>query len=577
MNQDKLISKNFNHVGNINTIKRLAREVRNHEKFHYNVTVNLAAYQSALNEISPTNRGYIRFRSGEPFSVHLFSEDQLGLLKSSPNVLYLDATGNIVRGLRGIKKRFLLYTIVKPSCNGPIPVADMITSSHDTFSISTFLNNFILSAARHVKLSNSFLFNTSVCQLVVTDFSWAIIHSVLRSLVGTDIDHYLQTMFDALINDKKVDMCLLFICSNHFIHNTSRQLRKKHPKISKQDFQDFMQMLVFLMYTENFTAFLKVFDNMCIILITDCNDKKIQLSKDILAWTVNTVYEDAEHANEPESSNEVTSETDLSKEQKTDSSKEQKTELTIRGRSPFANFFKSRFEKIHNKNEHCNIKQKELLDYLLNHIMPLAPLWGHFVKQLVSCELENSWYSNAFVESWFASLKTRILPQKKYEICEFITSYFNAIHRKIKIAQIEKPTAQSRKRCQKEAIEFAKEEWAHKRSKYVKPAVALFCSKEPKASINETQSENEIILTTKENMSLTRFDKDTLKNKQWISDNILLAFIKHVAAKSSLTATVLVGTTLQQFLKNYKSSSVYVENTRKAIFAAEVICVKTDA
>ena len=80
--------------------------------------------------------------SKEPIVIHLYSEEQILLLKqfqSKRIFLHLDATGSVVRKLDKGQKLFLYYalTIRHPEAKiSPIPLAEMLSSDHTNVEIT---------------------------------------------------------------------------------------------------------------------------------------------------------------------------------------------------------------------------------------------------------------------------------------------------------------------------------------------------------------------------------------------------------------------------------------------------------
>ena len=94
--------------------------------------------------------GYLHYLAREPLEIHMFTEEQLGVLnyfKSHPIVLHLDATGSLIRKIDANHKNVYYYalTIQHPFVTtSPIPVGEMISSDHTTSEISHFLNKWNL-------------------------------------------------------------------------------------------------------------------------------------------------------------------------------------------------------------------------------------------------------------------------------------------------------------------------------------------------------------------------------------------------------------------------------------------------
>src|SRR5271155_4635587 len=105
----------------------------------------------------------------------MYTEEQILLLTNKPcPILYLNATGSIFKKWQGFQKRMLLYSLITPNLhlNEPaIAVAEMISDTHTTEIISHFLLSFRMDVNR----VRSRGLQPFPAQLVITDFSWAII------------------------------------------------------------------------------------------------------------------------------------------------------------------------------------------------------------------------------------------------------------------------------------------------------------------------------------------------------------------------------------------------------------------
>jgi hypothetical protein len=82
-----------------------------------------------------------------------------------------------------------------------LPVAEFFTTNHGSTNISSFLNdirelvqlNVAYSPKKKIRLDEHFL-----PRIVVTDFSWALIDSVMKSLNNSDMNRYLIYCFAVL-------------------------------------------------------------------------------------------------------------------------------------------------------------------------------------------------------------------------------------------------------------------------------------------------------------------------------------------------------------------------------------------
>ena len=90
-------------------------------------------------------------------------------------VWFFDATGTIPINIKGQKKP-LYYSLVfhDSDTESLIPIAEFVTTSHDTINVTKYLNSII----------SIFEGNYKICLFpitIVTDLSWVLINSVIQS------------------------------------------------------------------------------------------------------------------------------------------------------------------------------------------------------------------------------------------------------------------------------------------------------------------------------------------------------------------------------------------------------------
>ena len=141
--------------------------------------------------------GYLQTFSIEPLCLTLYSEEMLrcaGSFKETPNFLpvwHIDATGSVVKD-RGDRKVYL-YSIVAPC---PIkgepsaPVLEFLTDCHNTVNLSSIFFRWKLSVRNILPLA----------EVVVTDFSWAIMHSVCEGLFSTTLNEQLEAQWQKCLD-----------------------------------------------------------------------------------------------------------------------------------------------------------------------------------------------------------------------------------------------------------------------------------------------------------------------------------------------------------------------------------------
>lgn len=134
----------------------------------------------------PGAEHYIQWVGENPFFTFSFSEKQMqvlrDLMKSGVDiVLHVDATGSIIASPEGVETRIYYYIAslalqnLEEETKLLLPLIEMISSAHDSFTIGTWLGQF---RAEFIKKFNvSPLFSH-----FVTDFSYAILNAGCKSL-----------------------------------------------------------------------------------------------------------------------------------------------------------------------------------------------------------------------------------------------------------------------------------------------------------------------------------------------------------------------------------------------------------
>ena len=164
---------------------------------------------------------YIRY-VGLPLHCIMYSENLLNVASPKNGILHMDSTGSVVRKPTGIIcKRIFYYAIVMKSGESILPVAEMISAQHDVPSISVFLKRY-----RHFVESS---IHKWPFKMVVVDWSWALINSVMKEWNNTSITEYLKHTYLCLTNDTYInsDFTVVQTCYSHFMKRVSNNLDKK--------------------------------------------------------------------------------------------------------------------------------------------------------------------------------------------------------------------------------------------------------------------------------------------------------------------------------------------------------------
>lgn len=138
---------------------------------------------------------YLRF-AGFKLQVIIFSAEKQKLIieEPEPRIVYMNATGGMLREPNGIKCSKILYVIVTKLATSIMPAAEMFSAQHNVDAISIMLKykTFI----ERLKIPWSF-FNA-----IVVDWLWASIHAILQKWNKTDIMPYINNIYDYIVKDK---------------------------------------------------------------------------------------------------------------------------------------------------------------------------------------------------------------------------------------------------------------------------------------------------------------------------------------------------------------------------------------
>ncbi len=164
--------------------------------------------------------GYNQHLQVDPFAVQMYTEQGMEILlshlKDNHNTtLYLDATGGIVSKIPNQAKKVLYYALVLPrdgSSKPPLPVTEMLTNKHNVPNISSWLLKFVHSVSKLTSVR---------VHRIETDFSWALIQSVLVSFNKENVDTFLDRTHKIChfqLQRKDVNCychCCAYLCCRH--------------------------------------------------------------------------------------------------------------------------------------------------------------------------------------------------------------------------------------------------------------------------------------------------------------------------------------------------------------------------
>ena len=224
-----MVSGNRDGVGNtLSVFQRISSENLKSEQNDGNLIKSLLLLQEEINKKG--GMGYIQRIHAYPFSVHCYTEMGIRIYHHMVRhqTLYCDATGTIVSLKNDEHNGKLLYysIVLQHPCNkeGPIAVAEFISSEHTITAVSYFLECF----RRQEALLFGFQ-NTILPRQVVIDRSLVLFQSFLRVYNLETASDYIHRCF-RIVNgsgkEKDYDKIFVLACMSHVMNSAKKMCRK---------------------------------------------------------------------------------------------------------------------------------------------------------------------------------------------------------------------------------------------------------------------------------------------------------------------------------------------------------------
>lgn len=148
-----------------------------------------------------------------------------------------------------------------PKTETILPIYDFISTSHNSLTVSKYLMTFkkkieMVAPAGSLKIA----------PIIVVDFSWPFINSILEVFSSCTIELYLETMFKLIVEKEKelpflkVIKTRVYLCSTHFLKMIVTKERKieSNNRITKIFILSFCKIQSLL---KNLLTILKIFSN----------------------------------------------------------------------------------------------------------------------------------------------------------------------------------------------------------------------------------------------------------------------------------------------------------------------------
>jgi hypothetical protein len=393
----------------------------------FNILHSSIAYEKSLK--GEKLHGYIQQLSiFKEFNMILHSETQLLCLKNIPyqhRVIHIDATGQLVRiprhdaSYKRLLNYFILLKDLREIKNCKIGtktksalISEMVSSEHDSYRITDFLN--------HLKRDYERVFSDNLSfRLVVSDFCWATMHSVVKSFNTQTLLEYATCVYELSINNfpeafNKITW--LCSCGSHtmkrFTGSVSKVILDNQLRIiccfsftlllnctDLESMKQYFQLLCNIFLSTHKTNFFnECFQNLENAIELRPTDKLeiIKLCNNVNKINVNTFAQsvgDLENENSADNLGNSTDEQVIKKIKKD----------SIKNSSPFTPIFTEIYESTRKRLEKVNMKNSTrklnnyycptYIQFLLDKYMPYCFIWSSFVlRDIITVENGRSRY-----------------------------------------------------------------------------------------------------------------------------------------------------------------------------------------
>ena len=403
-------------------------------------------------------------------------------------VLFFDATGSVIVEVKN-QKRVFLYSLVchDMSNNSIMPIADFVTSAHDTITIAKYL----LSIKTNLDDINR-------VSIVVTDFSWALMNAVILIFNSCNISKYLEMCFDFIFghgictsNIKTV----LMNCSCHTLKNVVRKSKKVNcdADVRRAFIFCFGLLLNSLTYKQFEVYLLNIFNMFhqkyeTESLIYSFNFLKNEIKiREINQHTDPDVFEKPEYLEKKKNLNQLSDDREFNVE----------TLGSLKGNSPFKIYFNNVLDayelNVANDNELFSTVASnkfycpELFD-IVKSMLYAVPFWSGL---MLSGKVELNGMTrldNNKVENWFGDLKVNKLKNKQVMPSELAGLLYKRVQ--AKYFQFYSDLDKKEPKLNNDAICKQEENWKSKQKKHFNKEKGFYYKKIENFGMCEEKIEN---------------------------------------------------------------------------------------
>ena len=294
MTNDEIQSGNATECQTPDILRKAKSEMSLNRIISNNLVHELQVIKKTLIAAQPSSKvpGFIHEIGASPFHVTFYTEDQVRLFVDSCkcdelSILHLDSTGSVIKSINGEKEPFY-YCLLLQTSN--LPVFECLTTRHTATQIQYLLSQFVTAA---YEVNNGRPVHPN---LIVTDFSYALIYAVLWSFNKLSLTAYLHFTYQVLngsaTREEIKSVTYVGICCAHMIHALARQLVRceKNSRIRKAT----LVMFALMQRTTHLTEASTLYSSVCCILNTRIDSHDVRkIKSDLIPKETSPIYVEA--------------------------------------------------------------------------------------------------------------------------------------------------------------------------------------------------------------------------------------------------------------------------------------------
>ncbi len=367
-----------------------------------------------------------------------------------------DASGSIIEDVKGQKKPYLYSMVSHDELNNNIiPMFQFVTTDHTFINISSYLSTIRKVFEKYKKSRNLFAF----APVIVTDFSWTLISSVLDAFNNVNVNEYLSLCFEILADRKEMNTLktVIYLCAAHFIKLVIKKVKKALPLDDKIK-REFIFFFSLLQNSTNLAEFENYFIHIITVFHTPTINNFVKSSLSFLRLSIKN--------RDPSDLSYVTFDSITTKEEEervknfelltTLLSSEKQTKINVKKSSKFQVYYETLFNSCnkvmmkYGSNLNSNpFYSPQLVTIIINYLY-VMPMWSGVMLHKRTSHLVNykskKRTTNNPVESHFDFDKNKLLhkkrfvkpsefiaPKYRFLLSKFIQNYLTEINQEKKI------------------------------------------------------------------------------------------------------------------------------------------------